>query len=252
MAHRLHVCTGSHPCETVKRALELKGIPYRLIELPPPLHAPVQRVLFGRRSVPALRLEGGEKLVGSRPILRRLDELVPDPPLLPADANARSAVLRAEEWGDQVLQPLARRILWRAIKRRPVALHSFQAGSRLPALPRPAVRLAAPAVVLIEKALHGANDDAARADLRALPGHLDRVDRWIAEGVLGGDAPNAADLQIAPSLALLGTIGDVRPLMDGRPGTALGQRLFGDYAGDVPAGAFPADWVPSPAAAAAA
>jgi len=48
---------------------------------------------------------------------------------------------------------------------------------------------------------------------------------------------NAADLQIGSSLRLLSTIGDVRPLLAGRPAEALAMRLFGDFPGDVPAGA---------------
>ncbi|CAN5450062.1 hypothetical protein BH20ACT17_BH20ACT17_03100 [soil metagenome] len=52
------------------------------------------RLRFAQRTVPALRLDGGEKVQGSRAILRRLDELVPEPPLLPADPAARDAVLR--------------------------------------------------------------------------------------------------------------------------------------------------------------
>ena len=57
--------------------------------------------------------------------------------------------------------------------------------------------------------------------------------------------PNAADLQIGSSLRLLATIGDVRPLVAGRPAEALALRLFADYPGDVPAGAYPPDWLPA-------
>ena len=32
----LYVVHGSHPCAAVERALELKGLAYRRIELPPP------------------------------------------------------------------------------------------------------------------------------------------------------------------------------------------------------------------------
>jgi hypothetical protein len=32
-----------------------------------------------------------------------------------------------------------------------------------------------------------------RRDLAALPGILQRIDDWIAEGVIGGEQPNAAD-----------------------------------------------------------
>src|SRR5919112_3362239 len=98
----LYVVHGSHPCAAVQRALELKRLPFRVIELPPPLHAPLQRVRFGARTVPAVELDGGEKVSGSRAILRRLEEIAPEPALWPADDKARALVERAEEWGDEV------------------------------------------------------------------------------------------------------------------------------------------------------
>jgi glutathione S-transferase len=244
--HKLYVVHSSHPCATVEKALELKGIPYRRAELLMPMQAPLQMLRFGRRTVPALKLDGGEKISGSRPILRRLDELVADPPLLPADAAARAAVLEAERWGDEVLQPLVRRLVWSALKRRPDAIPSYQEASQLPRLPRPLVRLVAPGVIAIERAMNRAADGAARADLRELPAHLDRVDGWVLDGVLAGATqPNAADLQIASSLRLLSTLADVRPLLAARPGAALAAALFEDFPGDVPAGAYPADWLPA-------
>ena len=91
MATKLYVVHGSHPCATVQRALEMKGLPYRVVELPPPMHAALQRVRFGGRTVPAT-LESGEKLSGSRAIMRRLEELAPEPSLLPADPDERAAV----------------------------------------------------------------------------------------------------------------------------------------------------------------
>ena len=243
--HKLYVIHSSHPCETVKKALELKGIPYRPVEMLIPTHVPLQKLRFGTRSVPALKLDGGEKITGSRAILRRLDELVADPPLLPAEDEARAAVLEAERWGDEVLQRVARRITWATLKRRPDAIPSFQEASRLPRLPRPVVRVVAPGVIAIERVLHSASDDAVRADLGALPGHLDKIDDWILDGTLGGaQEPNAADLQIASSVRLLSTIGDVRPMLSGRPADALATALFPDFPGDVPAGALPADWLP--------
>jgi len=60
----------------------------------------------------------------------------------------------------------------------------------------------------------------------------------------GAQEPNAADLQIASSLRLLSTVGDVRPLLAGRPADALATALFPEFPGEVPAGAFPADWLP--------
>ena len=82
-----------------------------------------------------------------------------------------------------------------------------------------------------------------RADLRSLPGHLDRIDGWMAEGVLGGETVNAADLQIATTSRLMLTIGDVRPFFAGRPAEAHAMRLFPDWPGSTPAGVFPTEWL---------
>src|SRR4029078_10205489 len=61
----LYVVHGSHPRAGVERALEMKGLAFRRIELPPQLHAPVQQVLFRARTVPAARIADGERLSGS-------------------------------------------------------------------------------------------------------------------------------------------------------------------------------------------
>src|SRR4051812_49599657 len=220
----LYVVHGSHPCAAVERALELKGLGFRRIELPPPLHAPLQRVRFGARTVPAMRLDSGEKVSGSHAILRRLEEIAPEPPLWPADGEARALVERAEEWGDEVSQPLARRLLWGALRRCPAALVSYSDGSKIP-LPAPAIRAAARAIIRAEVALNRASEGAVRADLRNLPRHLDRIDRWIGEGVIGGHRPNPADLQIAPTTPPLVTIRHVPPFFARRPAESPARDL---------------------------
>lgn len=240
MPAKLYVVHGSHPCEAVKRALDLKGVQYKLVEFPPPMHVPFQRLRFGARTVPGIRFENGEKLSGSTAILRRLDVLAPEPKMYPD-----TRVEEAEAWGESVLQPIARRLLWRAFRFDAGPMHGFQAGGRLPPLPRPVVRAMAPMIIAAESRMNGVSDEAVRADLQALAGHLDHVDELITEGVIGGDPPNAADLQIASSLRLLLKLGDVRAMAGDRPATALAHRLFGDQAGDVPAGTFPADWLPA-------
>jgi len=243
--NKLYVVHSSHPSEAVKKALAIKGIAYRTVELLIPTQGLLMRMRFPAGTVPALRLDGGEKVQGSIAIMRRLDELVPDPPLLPVGETARAAVLGAELWGADVLQPLARRLVWGALKRNPRAIPSLQEASRLPRLPRPVVRLVAPWVIRLEIAMHGAGDDAVRADLQALPAHLDVIDEWIAGDVLGAAEPNAADLQIGSSLRFLSVLGDVRALLAGRPADELARRLFPVYPGDVPAGAYPSGWSPA-------
>ena len=241
---RLFVVNGSHPCATVEAALQLKKIPYKVTEFPPPMHMALMPLVSGKRTVPAIRIDG-EKISGSRAVLRRLDELVPDPALYPADADARAKVIAAEAWGDDVLQSLVRRVLWPTFKANPAAMATFNTGSKLPAIPIPVLKAIAPVATRIEMKANAASASTYPEDLRSLPALLDRVDALIAEGVLGGEQLNAADLQIAPGLRLLMTLRDLRPFIERRPAGALALRAFPDFPGDVPAGAIPAELLPA-------
>jgi glutathione S-transferase len=239
MPHTLYAIHGSHPCLTAERALQLKGQPYRIHEMAPALHVPEQWLRFRATTVPALQLGNGEKVVGSRAIVHRLDQLVPEPPLLPADPAQRARVAEAERWGDDVLQSVPRRLAWTGMCARPDAIAGYAEGSRLP-FPRFVQRLSAPPIARVARWRNGGGEEQARKDLAALPGQLDQVDAWIAEGVLGGAQPNAADLQIAPSIRLLATMEDVKPLLEGRPCLELAMRLFPTYGGRLPQGALSA------------
>ena len=243
MTATLYVVPGSHPCATVERALALKRVPYARVDLLPLLHRVAQHRRFGGRTVPGLVLEDGGRVLGSRAIVRRLEALAPEPALLPADPGRRTAVERAERWGDEVLQPVVRRILWAALVRAPASMPSFAEGADLP-LPTALLRPAAPLVARASARLHGASEPAVRADLINLAHHLDRVDRWIADGTLGGAEPNAADLQVGAGIRLLGCLGDLAPRVDPRPAGALARTWFADFPGEVPAGALPPDWLP--------
>jgi glutathione S-transferase len=234
MTLRLYVVPASHPCAAVESALRMKGFEYKVTELPPGVHAAHQRLRFGKRTVPSLRADG-EKLSGSREIMQWLEARRPEPALWPSEPEARAKVEEAEAWGDEVLQSVARRLIWFSLRKRPDAMPSFMADSKLP-VPAWAARLSGPLTSVVEGRLNGVSSVAVRADLQALPSHLQRISGWIDEGVVGGESPNAADLQIGSSLALLRTIGDVAPLLDGSPAGALARRWFPDYPGSIPPG----------------
>jgi glutathione S-transferase len=188
----------------------------------------------------------GERIVGSRPIIRHLDSLVAEPQLLPAPGDpSYAAVLEAERWGDEVLQAVARRIIDAALLRRPAAMESYLGDTKLP-LPRALIRPGLPLTARWMARRNKARDEAARTDLAELSGHLDRIDTWIADGLLGGERPNAADLQIGSSIRLLASIGDVQPLIEGRPAAGL-TRYFPPMVGEVEAGALPDEWLSGPA-----
>src|SRR5919112_1356905 len=101
MPAKLYIVHGSHPCDAVAKALELKGIAYKKVELPPPFHSVLMPRMFAGRTVPGIKFEDGEKVHGSRAIMHRLDELSPEPRLYTDER-----VDEAERWGDEVLQPI--------------------------------------------------------------------------------------------------------------------------------------------------
>jgi glutathione S-transferase len=244
MKIRLFIVGGSHPCATVEKALEIKGLPYSVVEFPPPMHMGAMKLLFGKRTVPGIQIDG-EKISGSREILAKLDELVPDPPLFPADATERAAVVEAEAWGDEVLQPLVRRVLWPSFKANPEIMANYSAGSKLPPIPVPVLKLIAPGVTTLEMRANRATDATYADDIRTLPILLDRIDGWIADGVMGGEEFNAADLQIAASLRLLMTFADFTEIFAGRPCADLALRCFPEAPGFAPVGSIPAALLPS-------
>jgi glutathione S-transferase len=242
VAATLYAVPASHPCACVERALQLKAIEYRRIDLPPVAHKAVQKAMFGGGTVPGLVLDG-RKVLGSLRIIRALEAKVPEPRLLPADAKERKSIELAEGWGDEVLQPLVRRVLWAALRRAPEAIPSYSEGSNL-FVPPPIARLTAPLIARAEQRINAASDLNVRADLAHLENHLARVERWIEYEVIGGERPNAADLQIGSGLALLLTVEDVASRFGGRPATELARRWFPAYPGRVPRGVLPAAWLP--------
>jgi glutathione S-transferase len=245
MQPTLYVIPASHPCAVVEAALRLKGIDYTRVVLLPLTQKLVGRLRYGAGTVPGLRLDG-ERIAGSTAILRRLDELVPDPALYPAELERRKQVVQAEAWGHDTLQAVPRRIVDALFLRKPAAMLSYAGDAKLP-LPLWLQRPSTPVVARLMAITNKASEENVRADLQALPGYIDKIDAWITEGVLGGAQPNAADLQIGSSVRLLVSFGDVASLLAGRPAARL-ARYFPPLVGSVEPGLLPSDWVPAPAA----
>jgi glutathione S-transferase len=237
---RLYVILGSHACRTGMLLLEHKGIDYRTVRLPTGMHPLAVRALGfggdhrparsvdGERSyllaaadgmgtVPALRIDG-RRVCTNRAIARFLDELQPDPPLFPADPQLRAAVEEAERWGDEELQMAARRLVLAGAR-------DADDGRLGPLLFRnETVRRGA--VAFFARFVFSADSRAATRLQVQLPAMLERIDSWIAEGVLGGERLNAADYMIVTSLALLSYVDAVRPQLEERPLTRLLDRVL--------------------------
>jgi glutathione S-transferase len=225
---------------TAEAALRRKGLEYEKVSLTPGPHVEEMERVYGagNTTVPGL-LVGDEPVHGSRAILERLEQIEPDPPLYPEPIAG--SVRKAERWGDEQLQDLGRRLPWGALYFRPEAMGTFGGGDPLD----PAGTDFAITYVRGTWKYHAITAERLAADLTALPEMIDHVDTLAGEGVLGGDEPNAADLQIGATLRVLLTVADLRPLIEGRPAEQVARGWFPDYPGEIPEGAFPAGWVPS-------
>jgi len=233
MKARLFVIPASHPSITAQLMLGHKGIEYKQADLLPVISKGVLRGLgFPRNTVPALKIDG-RRVQGSREIARELEQLRPEPALFPADPEQRAAVEEAERFGDEQLQHPIRQILWWSIKRDKEPLRSYSEGAKLGVPLSLAMKTAAPVVALSAR-FNEADDEHVRRDLAELPALLQKVDEWIAAGVLNGEQLNAADFQIAPSLGLALTMDDLRPSIENRPAGELARRVVPDYPGKTP------------------
>jgi len=199
---------------------------------------------FSGNRVPAIKVDG-RKIQGSRNVSRELEVLRPEPPLFPADPEARAAVEEAERWGDEEFQQMPRTISWWALKRHKSDQVSFLEESG------PVARLGMPAriaaatsgpIVGIAIRLNDSTDETVRSTFAAIGPALDRVDAWIGEGVIGGEQPNAADFQIGASVALLLCFQDVAAAIGERPAARLARRLYPWYPGRVRP-SFPPEWL---------
>jgi glutathione S-transferase len=204
--------------------LELKGIPFRRVNLLPGFHRVYLRARgFPGDRVPAVRFADGSRAQGTRPLARALDVLKPEPRLVPDDARVEAA----ERWGDDVLQQWARRMVIEAGIRNPDLLDGRGARGRMGPL---LFRRDRPrhAMARLVKIAYGMTAEQFRDDATRTGEMLDQVDELIAAGVLNGERLSCADLQIATSLALIEYRLDVRDELRGRPAAQLMERVLPD------------------------
>jgi glutathione S-transferase len=245
--YKLYVIPGSHACRSAMLMLEHKQVPYERVDVVTLTHPVMARLhgfdaggetrvagkkrTFGIRlgdrlgTVPGLAANG-RRVSTNRNIARFLDERHPDPPLFPADPERRRTVEQVERWANETLQMAARRVVGPAAARDPAEFSRSTGDGRMGHLlyrREIARRLIIP---WIAGAVFNAGSSADSEVLAELPTMLDRVDGWIAEGILGGEELNAADFMVAPSLALMLYRRDVMPLFEGRPALELVDRLL--------------------------
>jgi glutathione S-transferase len=238
----LYAIPVSNPANGARAMLAHKRLNHRLVRLPPGFHPWLVRAAgFPGPTVPAMEVDG-RKLQSSLAISRELDVLEPRWPLFPADPDRRRAVEEAERWGEAEVQPMPRRIFRWAMANRP-DLRRWFAGEVL-GLPFPGLQASLSAPVPRRLAdMADATAEAAEADIANLPATLDRVDALIADGVIGGDEPNAADFQLLATIRALRLMEDLRGVIAGRPCEAAALRVFPVYDGTPAPRALPPEWL---------
>ena len=245
MQVKLYSIALSHPARAAGLMLRHKGIEHEIVDIQPGMQRVLLRVHgFRGATVPALKFDG-RKVLGSRNISRALDDLKPDPPLFPSDPQERAAVEEAERWGDEVLQPIPRNIFRLSVARDQRLRRNLAETAGMP-LPAVAAKLTKPVGWYFASVVSGTSEESIRAELAALPAHLDHVDELIAEGVIGGEQPNAADFQIATSVRVMLNFPQLRPLIEDRPAGELAMRIAPNFGRPLPL-ELPAEWVPEPA-----
>jgi glutathione S-transferase len=147
--------------------------------------------------------------------------LKPEPRLVPDDPRA----LEAERWADNVLQQWARRMVASTGSRNPDALAGRGAEGRMGPLlsPYDQPRRVIARLVLVA---FRADKEQLRDDRERTGEILDKVDAWIADGVLNGEQLRSPDFAIAPSLALVEYILALQPELRRRPLRGLLERVF--------------------------
>ena len=230
MPARLTGIPASHPVLAAELMLEFKGVPYVRRDLPTQLQKLVLPLLgYPERSVPVLRIDG-IRVQGSTRIARVLEGLAPVPALFPSEHAARRRVEELEAWADVNLQETVRKLARWAAKCDPAAVGPIAAASDIPVSERLLARVVPPLAPLLLSTVRTSREQA-RTALDGLRTGLDRVDAAIAEGVIGGEQPNAADFQVASCVRLATLIDDLQPLLAGRPAAALAHRLAPRYPG---------------------
>jgi glutathione S-transferase len=224
MTATLYAIPGSHAVRTGELMLEHKGIEFRRVNFPPGPHRVLVRLVgFKGDRVPAVKFDDGRRAQGTRELPRVLDELVPEPRLVPDDPRA----LEAERWADDVLQQWARRMVAARGARDPDALAGRGADGRLGKLltHHDLTRRAVARAVLVA---FRASKEQLRDDRDRTGELLDQVDAWIADGVLNSDQLLSPDFAIASSLALVEYIVPLQPELRRRPLMGLVERVFSD------------------------
>jgi glutathione S-transferase len=187
----------SHYNEKARWALDHKRIPHVRRALIPGRHDRVALKLSGGSTLPVLVLDDGA-IGDSTRIIEALEQRWPDPPLYPAEPEARRRALELEDWFDEELGPHARLLLFHEYVRdreRLEAVAAHQAPGPLARTPALAARI----IKAFTSIRYGVQrEEKAELARRKILEALNRLESELGEhDYLVGDRFSVADLTAA-------------------------------------------------------
>ena len=188
----------SHNCVKVRRALELKGLPFETLDIAPMKREPVAAA-SGQRLVPVLE-DRGRATADSTAILRYLEATYPERPLEPADPGGRAECWLLEDWADQAFMAATRRLAYWTVVHTPGAIEQlfFPRGRGLRR------RLLARVARRVVRRRFGLSAERERRDENEVPRRAAlAADRLGDRAFLVGDCLTVADVTLAAMTAPL-------------------------------------------------
>ncbi len=183
--------------EKVVRGLQLKKLDYQLIEPKTPMDLAKANPTTGK--MPVVEIDG-ERIYDSTFILRRLDELEPNPPLLSDDAMTAANQRQLEDWADEALYWYTMAFRWTERNGRRTA---NQILASAPAILRTLL------VPLVKRKIGGMAKAQGMGRLpedvleREYAGRLEDLERLLGNrDFFYGDRPSVADLAVYGQLSM--------------------------------------------------
>ena len=195
----------SHFCEKVRWALDYKGLPYRSVCVNPITRRELARISAGGQ-VPIIT--DGERVVcDSTAIVEYLEEICPEPPLIPPKEPERREAMDLEQIADEEIGPAVRRVAYEALFSDPRRFARLMLPKKgMTRLLNPMRRLAIPMLVRRHFGITEERLETDRRELRDLLAELG--ERLGGRAYFVGDRLTIADISVASLLGPLDLIGD--------------------------------------------
>jgi glutathione S-transferase len=184
--------------EKVARALQVKRLPFELVE--PRSPADFKRWTPTTGKMPVLEIEG-ERHYDSSFIIELLEESFPDPPLFARDSETRMRQRFIEDWSDESFYWYTMGMRWAPEN---AAATTEQIVATLPALLRPIARVIAPRQIGSMARAQGLGRLPLETLTRELGRRFDEILCWLGDRpFLFSDSVGAADLALFGQMSTL-------------------------------------------------